>query len=105
MPKCATEDSWEHTIVPRLMASGADRSRVFRVEVMTAENIQVGLTLPRDLVELERVVREEWRRRGRSWACRCTCRAAHHGSPVPPGCSRGSTCRAPRGRPAAPGCR
>ena len=30
---CATEDSWEHTIVPRLMAAGADLDRVFRVDV------------------------------------------------------------------------
>jgi hypothetical protein len=29
----ASEDSWEHTIVPRLMAAGADLDLVYRVEV------------------------------------------------------------------------
>lgn len=46
---CATEDSWEHTIVPRLMAADADRTKVYRVEVLSHDDIQVGLTLPRDL--------------------------------------------------------
>lgn len=50
---CATEDSWEHTIVPRLMAAGADLTRVFRVEVVTVDEIHVGLSLPRDLIALE----------------------------------------------------
>jgi 5S rRNA maturation endonuclease (ribonuclease M5) len=31
----ATEDSWAHTIVPRLIAAGADLTRVYRVEVCT----------------------------------------------------------------------
>ncbi|WP_051427165.1 AAA family ATPase [Arthrobacter sp. H20] len=44
---CATEDSWEHTIVPRLIASGADLERVYRIEVH-ADHIHVGLSLPRD---------------------------------------------------------
>ena len=55
---CATEDSWEQTIVPRLMAAGADRSRVFRVEVVSALNVKVGLSLPRDLVEVEQAARQ-----------------------------------------------
>lgn len=46
---CATEDSWEHTIVPRLMAADADLSRVYRVEVVNVLDIHVGLSLPRDL--------------------------------------------------------
>lgn len=50
---CATEDSWEHTIVPRLMAAGADLDRVYRVEVKTADRFLTGLTLPRDLAQLE----------------------------------------------------
>lgn len=49
----ATEDSWEHTIVPRLMASQADLDRVFRVEVRSADDIHLGLSLPHDLRELE----------------------------------------------------
>jgi len=55
---CATEDSWEHTIVPRLMAAGADLARVFRVEVLNALDIHVGLSLPRDLIALERAAGE-----------------------------------------------
>lgn len=50
---CATEDSWEYTIVPRLIAAGADRARVYRVDVLTAEDICVGLSLPRDLHQVE----------------------------------------------------
>ena len=33
----ATEDSWSRTVVPRLIAAGADRTRVYRVEVQTAK--------------------------------------------------------------------
>ena len=54
----ATEDSWEHTIVPRLMAAGADLDRVYRVDVVTAEGTDTMLSLPCDLVALERVVRD-----------------------------------------------
>jgi hypothetical protein len=54
----ATEDSWEHTIVPRLMAADADLERVFRVDVTTVGGLEVGLSLPRDLGELERQIRE-----------------------------------------------
>jgi AAA domain len=50
----ATEDSWEYTIVPRLMAAGADLARVFRVDVTTADTTESSLSLPRDLVGLER---------------------------------------------------
>jgi hypothetical protein len=50
---CATEDSWQHTIVPRLIAAGADLDLVYRVEVQTIEaqsapGITVELSLPRD---------------------------------------------------------
>jgi hypothetical protein len=50
---CATEDSWEHTIVPRLMAADADLSRVYRVEVKAADDITLGLSLPRDIHDLD----------------------------------------------------
>ncbi|WP_432504301.1 AAA family ATPase [Kineococcus arenarius] len=50
---CATEDSWSHTVVPRLIAAGADLDRVFRVEVRSADEVDVGLSLPRDLDEVE----------------------------------------------------
>jgi len=49
----ATEDSWSHTIVPRLMAAGADLDRVYRADVTTSEGVDTGLVLPRDLTALE----------------------------------------------------
>lgn len=46
---CATEDSWQHTIVPRLIAAGANRELVYRVEVESIEtSMRIDLTLPRD---------------------------------------------------------
>ena len=54
----ATEDSWEHTIVPRLMAGGANLDLVYRVDVMTIDGTDTTLSLPRDLVALEAAVRE-----------------------------------------------
>jgi hypothetical protein len=48
----ATEDSWSHTIVPRLVAAGADLDRVFRVDVSTAEGFPAELSLPVDVVDL-----------------------------------------------------
>jgi hypothetical protein len=50
---CATEDSWQHTIVPRLIAAGADLCRVYRIEVEAVEvsagtSGVVELSLPRD---------------------------------------------------------
>ncbi|GAB3781478.1 bifunctional DNA primase/polymerase [Nocardioides ungokensis] len=53
----ATEDSREHTIVPRLLAAGADLDRVLFVEVMTA-GVHGELSLPRDTPQLELLVRE-----------------------------------------------
>jgi hypothetical protein len=54
----ATEDSWEHTIVPRLTGAEACLDRVYRVDVTTAEGVETALSLPRDLAELERVIGE-----------------------------------------------
>ncbi len=54
----ATEDSWEHTIVPRLMAAKADLSMVYRVDVVTELGVDTALTLPTDLIALEDSVRE-----------------------------------------------
>lgn len=45
---CATEDSWSHTIVPRLTAAGADLDQVFQVE-MRDDGLPMGLSLPRDV--------------------------------------------------------
>jgi hypothetical protein len=54
----ATEDAWEFTIVPRLMAAGANLDLVYRVDVVTSEGSESAVTLPKDLAELERVTRE-----------------------------------------------
>ena len=54
----ATEDSWAHTIVPRLLAADADLERVFRVDVKTTDGLDTVLSLPRDLEALEGVTRE-----------------------------------------------
>lgn len=54
---CATEDSWEHTIVPRLMAHDADLDRVFRTEIHVAD-ITVGLNLPADVAATEQAGRD-----------------------------------------------
>jgi len=51
---CASEDSWEHTITPRLVAHGADLTRVFRIEVEHHDGIHGELDLPRDLAATER---------------------------------------------------
>ena len=53
----ASEDSWEHTIVPRLLAAGADLTHVYRVDV-EADGVVIGLNLPRDLFELEDAANE-----------------------------------------------
>lgn len=55
---CAAEDSWEVTILPRLVAAGADVRRVWRVEAEQSGQI-FGLTLPTDVPALERMVREK----------------------------------------------
>jgi hypothetical protein len=47
-----TEDSWEHTIVPRLMAAGADLSLVHRADVITEAGAEMTLSLPRDVTGL-----------------------------------------------------
>lgn len=53
----ATEDSWEHTIVPRLMAHDADLERVWRVDVVTPEGFHDEVSLPEDLPALSERVR------------------------------------------------
>ena len=44
----ATEDSWTHTIVPRLMAAEADLARVYRIDVLAPDGTELVLTLPKD---------------------------------------------------------
>lgn len=55
---CASEDSWEHTIVPRLIAAGADLDRIYRTEIHTHDDMQINISLPRDFAEVERAALE-----------------------------------------------
>ncbi len=55
---CATEDSWAHTVVPRLMAAGADLDLVMRADVVTSDNGLGSLSLPADLAAVELALRE-----------------------------------------------
>lgn len=52
----ATEDSWEHTIVPRLMCAGADLDMVYRIDVTVNEKPYGTLSLPADNAELGQLV-------------------------------------------------
>ena len=47
----ASEDSWAHTIAPRLAAAGANLDLVYRVDVET-DGVTAYLTLPRDCLSL-----------------------------------------------------
>ena len=51
----AVEDSWRWTLVPRMLAAGADLSRVGRFDVVVDEDTEVTLSLPtdNDLLEAE----------------------------------------------------
>jgi len=53
----ATEDSWAHTVVPRLTAAKADLGRIYRVDMTASDEADAALSLPRDLAELERAAR------------------------------------------------
>lgn len=52
----ATEDSWSHTIVPRLAAAGADLNRVY--QVASTDPDEYGVSLPRDIDELSEASRD-----------------------------------------------
>ena len=52
----ATEDSWAHVIVPKLMAAGADLTRVLRVEAVAAEGFDSTLMLPQDIEALQEII-------------------------------------------------
>ncbi|MFF4792313.1 AAA family ATPase [Streptomyces sp. NPDC001276] len=54
----AVEDSWKQTIVPRLMAAGADLDRVFRVEAVDHEYGETTLSLPQDNSLMEKAIIE-----------------------------------------------
>jgi DNA polymerase III delta prime subunit len=51
----ATEDDWGVTVVPRLIAAGADLSLVSRVEAELAPDLLTDLVLPADTAELANV--------------------------------------------------
>src|SRR5215211_1339641 len=55
---CATEDSWRQTINPRLVAAGADLTKVIRVDAYTPEGFEGTLQLPEDIEEVRRIVAE-----------------------------------------------
>lgn len=55
---CATEDSWSHTIAPRLLAHGADPQRVFRMEVEVDGAAHAQLRLPAHQDDVEAAATE-----------------------------------------------
>lgn len=50
-----TEDSWEQTIAPRLLAANADMNKVYRIEAADYGPV----SLPRDIPDFERKVKEK----------------------------------------------
>ncbi|WP_169727325.1 AAA family ATPase [Segniliparus rugosus] len=55
----AAEDSWKHTLVPRLIAAGADLSRVGQFGVVVFDDEETPLSLPVDNDLLERTILAE----------------------------------------------
>lgn len=53
----ATEDSWECTIIPRLLAASADLSMVFNAKVSIGD-VETGLLLPDDIIGVQALVTE-----------------------------------------------
>ncbi|MEV0446155.1 AAA family ATPase [Streptomyces spectabilis] len=55
----ASEDSWERTVAPRLVAAGADLERTFRIDVVEEERpgVAAPLTLPADTSTLGKQMR------------------------------------------------
>lgn len=54
----AVEDSWKYTLVPRLIAAGADLNLVWRAEVAESETELGTLSLPEDLALLREAIHE-----------------------------------------------
>jgi len=52
----AAEDSWTRTIVPRLIAAGADLGLVYRVDVVEADSVAGRLILPADCPLLAKLI-------------------------------------------------
>ena len=55
---CATEDSWEHTIIPRLRAVNADLSRVFHISVQDEHGRSRPISAPGDTAAIEKAIRQ-----------------------------------------------
>lgn len=55
---CATEDSWEHTIVPRLIAVGADLDRVEHISIQNPDGSVRAISAPGDIRRLEEAFAE-----------------------------------------------
>jgi len=49
----AVEDSWKHTLMPRMIAAGVNRSMIGRFDVVVDEDTELTLSLPADLQLLE----------------------------------------------------
>jgi hypothetical protein len=56
---CATEDAWAQTIVPRLIAAGADLGRVLRVDSVSPEGFEGALMLPDDVEAVRKLAETE----------------------------------------------
>lgn len=54
----AVEDSWSRTLVPRLIAAGADLDRVFRVDVEDVMHGETMISLPLDVRLMEAAIEE-----------------------------------------------
>jgi archaellum biogenesis ATPase FlaH len=54
---CASEDSWSHTIVPRLMAVGADMDLIFHIAVQEEDGSERGIVAPQDIRRMEQAFR------------------------------------------------
>jgi hypothetical protein len=54
----ATEDSWKHTLAPRLIAAGADMAMLGKVDVVAQEQSTVTLSLPDDVDALAQCIAE-----------------------------------------------
>jgi hypothetical protein len=55
---CATEDDWESSIIPKLIACGANQTRVLKVVAVEVEGFEGSLLLPRDVERLKQLIGE-----------------------------------------------
>ncbi|MET8150238.1 AAA family ATPase [Actinoplanes sp. NPDC049668] len=54
---CATEDSWSHTIVPRLLAASADMDLVLHIAVHDEDGKERGIVAPQDIRRMQEAFR------------------------------------------------